>query len=60
MLLSLARDFGCELILEGIEQASTANAAEDMKTRYGQGYLFGHPTEASAWSSENQYQARRS
>jgi len=48
-LLSLSRDFGCDLILEGIEHASTAEAAADMGIRYGQGYYFARPADASAF-----------
>lgn len=48
-LLSLSRDFGCDLILEGIEHASTAEAAADMGIRYGQGYYFARPAEASSF-----------
>ena len=42
-LLALARDFDCELILEGIENQPTADAAMDLGIKYGQGYLFGRP-----------------
>lgn len=48
-LLGLARDFECELVLEGIEAASTAEAALDLGIRYGQGYHFGLPSPASAY-----------
>jgi EAL domain-containing protein (putative c-di-GMP-specific phosphodiesterase class I)/ActR/RegA family two-component response regulator len=43
---SMAGDFGCDLILEGIEDASTAEAAAELGIRYAQGYLFGRPAEA--------------
>jgi EAL domain-containing protein (putative c-di-GMP-specific phosphodiesterase class I) len=46
-LQSLARDFDCELILEGIEHEATAEIAALMGIRYGQGFLFRHPAEAS-------------
>ena len=45
-LLSLAKDFGCRLILEGIEDATTAQAAADLGIPLGQGFLFGHPADA--------------
>ena len=48
-LLSLSRDFGCDLILEGIEHESTAEAAADMGIKYGQGYYFARPADASAF-----------
>jgi EAL domain-containing protein (putative c-di-GMP-specific phosphodiesterase class I)/ActR/RegA family two-component response regulator len=46
-LTSLARDFNCDLILEGIEEASTAAAAADLGIRYGQGFFFSHPADVS-------------
>jgi EAL domain-containing protein (putative c-di-GMP-specific phosphodiesterase class I) len=46
-VLSLARDFGCELILEGIETASTRDAARALDIRLGQGYFFARPAPAS-------------
>jgi EAL domain-containing protein (putative c-di-GMP-specific phosphodiesterase class I)/ActR/RegA family two-component response regulator len=44
--LSLARDFGCELILEGIESSDTRDAAQDLGVRLGQGFLFHRPAAA--------------
>ncbi len=46
-LQSLATDFDCELILEGIEHEATSDVAALMGIRYGQGFLFRHPAEAS-------------
>lgn len=48
-LLSLAKDFDSELILEGIETDTTATAAEDLGIKYGQGYHFAMPAEASTF-----------
>ncbi|MGZ8834048.1 MAG: EAL domain-containing protein, partial [Thermoanaerobaculia bacterium] len=48
---SLARDFGCELILEGIEEQSTAGMAAQMGIKYGQGFLFGRPSDAASLGS---------
>lgn len=45
---SLARDFGCELILEGIEDVSSAEMAARMGIRYGQGFLFGRPADPAS------------
>jgi EAL domain-containing protein (putative c-di-GMP-specific phosphodiesterase class I)/ActR/RegA family two-component response regulator len=45
--LSLARDFGCELILEGIESIQTKDAADDLGVPLGQGFLFQRPASAS-------------
>lgn len=47
---SLARDFGCELILEGIEDVATAEMAARMGIRYGQGYLFGRPADPASFA----------
>jgi len=46
-IVSLARDFGIEVILEGIEEAPTAEYAHSMNIRYGQGYLYARPAPAS-------------
>lgn len=49
-VLALANDFDCGLILEGIETEVTAKAAIDLGIKYGQGYFFARPAEASAFS----------
>ncbi|HVR42644.1 MAG TPA: EAL domain-containing protein [Thermoanaerobaculia bacterium] len=49
-VLALANDFGCELILEGIEEEATAAAAIDLGIKYGQGFFFARPAEASAFA----------
>ncbi len=45
-ILSLASDFGCDVILEGIEEQRTADAAHALGIRFGQGYLYSRPAEA--------------
>lgn len=45
-VLALARDFGCELILEGIESVESRDAARNFGIRFGQGYLFARPAPA--------------
>jgi EAL domain-containing protein (putative c-di-GMP-specific phosphodiesterase class I) len=50
-LLSLARDFECELILEGIESEETARAASDLGIKFGQGYHFARPAAAEQFSN---------
>jgi EAL domain-containing protein (putative c-di-GMP-specific phosphodiesterase class I)/ActR/RegA family two-component response regulator len=50
-VLSLANDFDCELILEGIETAQTRDAALGLGIRLAQGYFWGRPSPAAAWSS---------
>ena len=47
-LVSLAADFHCELILEGVESESTAQAAAEMGIKYAQGFHFAEPLPASA------------
>lgn len=47
---SLARDFGCKTILEGIESGETAIAAAGLGIDYAQGYHFGRPHAAAHWS----------
>lgn len=48
-IVSLAADFDCEVVLEGIEEASTARAAEDLEIAYGQGYHFSRPADPSSF-----------
>ena len=50
-LLSLANDFDCQLILEGIEDESTAIAAMEMAIPLGQGFYFGRPADASVFAA---------
>lgn len=52
-ILSLAKDFNCDLILEGIEHASTADAAQQLGIHYGQGYFFGRPADATTFTPLN-------
>lgn len=48
-LLSLANDFKCDLILEGVESAATAAAAIELGIKYAQGYYFSRPEPAAAF-----------
>ena len=48
--VSLARDFGCDTILEGIETPATARAAIEAGVAYAQGFHFGRPRAASHWT----------
>lgn len=50
-IVSLARDFGAEVIIEGIEDRSTARAAADLDIHFGQGYLFGRPSDPFSGST---------
>ena len=46
----LAREFGCQTVLEGIETAETARAAEELGIELAQGFHFGRPCAAASWS----------
>jgi EAL domain-containing protein (putative c-di-GMP-specific phosphodiesterase class I)/ActR/RegA family two-component response regulator len=48
-ILSLANDFECDLILEGIEDESTAATAAYLGIRLGQGYFFARPADPSTF-----------
>lgn len=43
---SLARDFECEVILEGVETEDTSRAAVDLGARYAQGFYYARPADA--------------
>jgi EAL domain-containing protein (putative c-di-GMP-specific phosphodiesterase class I) len=45
-LLSLAKDFDAELILQGIETQATADAAREIGIPLGQGFYFARPSSA--------------
>ena len=47
--LALARDFGCETILEGIESGDTVRAAFDAGVPLAQGFHFSRARAASHW-----------
>jgi EAL domain-containing protein (putative c-di-GMP-specific phosphodiesterase class I) len=47
--VALARDFGCETILEGIETGATALAAADAGVPLAQGFHFSHARAAAYW-----------
>jgi EAL domain-containing protein (putative c-di-GMP-specific phosphodiesterase class I)/ActR/RegA family two-component response regulator len=48
-LLSLARDFNCQLILEGVEDQSSATAAAELGITFAQGFFFARPAPASTF-----------
>ena len=48
-LLSLAKDFGCDLIVEGIEHPATVEAARQLGIKYGQGFHFQRPAEVESF-----------
>ncbi|MGH9422285.1 MAG: EAL domain-containing protein, partial [Thermoanaerobaculia bacterium] len=46
-IAGLAAEFNCAIIIEGVEDESTAEAARDLGIAFGQGYLFGRGEDAS-------------
>lgn len=46
-IVSLAEDFGIDIILEGVESEATARAAARIGIRFMQGYWFGRPVDIS-------------
>jgi EAL domain-containing protein (putative c-di-GMP-specific phosphodiesterase class I) len=48
---ALARDFGARTVIEGIESAATADAAEAEGIELAQGFYFGYPAAAWRWSA---------
>ncbi|HEY5611703.1 MAG TPA: EAL domain-containing response regulator [Thermoanaerobaculia bacterium] len=48
-IASLAQDFSCAVILEGIEGAATAAAAREIGIQFGQGYYFARPAQAETF-----------
>ncbi len=52
-LLGVAKDFGCAVILEGIENGSTAAAARELGVQYGQGFFFAQPAEISEFAGRS-------
>jgi predicted signal transduction protein with EAL and GGDEF domain len=47
-----AAEAGCELLAEGIETQLEADTLLALGVDLGQGYLFGYPEQAEAWSAE--------
>ena len=50
-IASLARDFGCRTVLEGIESRETALLAATLGIELGQGFYYGRPQPAACWSA---------
>ncbi|HEX8254550.1 MAG TPA: EAL domain-containing protein [Thermoanaerobaculia bacterium] len=57
--VALARDFGCELILEGVESSATARAAVSEGVTLAQGFHFGRPRAAGHWVTVSSKSALR-
>lgn len=52
-LIALAKDFDCDLILKGVETESTATVAQELGIKYGQGFWFAIPAEATAFAASH-------
>ena len=52
-VLHFARDFDCDVIIEGIESNESAVAASNIGIAYAQGYCFGRPAEAADWAARS-------
>jgi PAS domain S-box-containing protein len=50
-MVYFARDTGCLLIAEGVEKAAERDTLRRLGVPFGQGFLFGRPAPASAWSA---------
>jgi c-di-GMP phosphodiesterase Gmr len=46
-----SRTAGCRLVAEGIETEDEASTLSGLGVEFGQGYLFGHPQPAEAWTA---------
>jgi EAL domain-containing protein (putative c-di-GMP-specific phosphodiesterase class I) len=55
-IIALASDFGCEVIVEGIEHAGTSEVASALGARYGQGFLFSRPREAASFLEQSRHE----
>jgi EAL domain-containing protein (putative c-di-GMP-specific phosphodiesterase class I) len=51
-IVSLAQDFECEIILEGVETAATSQAASEIGARYAQGFFYARPSEPAMLMAE--------
>jgi len=50
-VVALAHDFGAKTVLEGIECAATGEAAAAIGIDFAQGYYYGRPSPATAWTA---------
>ncbi len=48
-IIALAADFGCQTILEGVENEATLVAARELGIPLAQGYHLGRPGPAAEW-----------
>jgi PAS domain S-box-containing protein len=50
-MVYFARDTGCLLIAEGVEKAAERDTLRRLGVPFGQGFLFGRPSPAAAWTA---------
>ena len=50
-IIALAVDFNCQVIVEGIEEIATVDAAHRIGAHYGQGYFFAEPRQMPDFDS---------
>jgi EAL domain-containing protein (putative c-di-GMP-specific phosphodiesterase class I) len=48
-ILALAADFGCRVVIEGVETEATRDAARALGIELAQGYLFARPAPVNAY-----------
>jgi EAL domain-containing protein (putative c-di-GMP-specific phosphodiesterase class I)/DNA-binding NarL/FixJ family response regulator len=58
-LVHFAEDTGSQLIAEGIETEREASVMRRLNVTLGQGYLYGHPSDAESWSPVGEPPAAR-
>jgi EAL domain-containing protein (putative c-di-GMP-specific phosphodiesterase class I) len=49
-IISLAADFDCDVVIEGIEESATSGAATELGARFGQGFLYARPQDAAQFA----------
>jgi PAS domain S-box-containing protein len=57
-MVYFARDTGCLLIAEGVEKAAERDTLRRLGVPFGQGFLFGRPAPAAAWSAAQRATSR--
>ena len=48
-IIALGSEFGCSIIIEGVETEATLAAARELRIPFAQGYLFSRPAPAEAF-----------
>lgn len=50
-IIALAGDFGCDVVIEGIEEQATSGAATEAGATFGQGFLYSRPQDAESFAN---------